>query len=93
MLANLPIARASGARILFFGAALVTVAIALWAKGGVDTRGTAGELTPIFLFLFSTYDYAGALCGLLILIAAALVPAVRCSVSQPAEVFTPSQPP
>jgi hypothetical protein len=75
MLANLPIARASGARILFFGATLVTVAIALWAKGGVDTRGAAGELTPIFLFLFSTYDYAGALCGLLILIAAALVPA------------------
>ena len=75
MLANLPIARVSGARILFFGAGLVTVAIALWAKGGVDTRGVAGELTPIFLFLFSTYDYAGALCGLLILIAAALVPA------------------
>lgn len=74
MLSNFPVARSTGARMLFFGSALITVAIALWANG-LDVRGAAGGLTPIFLYLFTIYDYAGANCALLILIAAALVSA------------------
>jgi hypothetical protein len=73
MLLNLPVTRSAGARILFFGAALVTVAIAWWANG-LDVRGAAAGLTPIFLHLFTIFDYPGANCALLILIAAALVP-------------------
>jgi hypothetical protein len=75
MLFNLPLTRSVGARILFFGTALITAAIALWANGGLDARGAAGGLTPIFLYLFTIYDYAGANCALLILISAALVSA------------------
>jgi hypothetical protein len=74
MLAKIPVAGSVGARILFFGSALVTVAISLWANGGIDVRGVAGGLTPIFVHLFTIYDYAGANCALLILVAAALVP-------------------
>ena len=73
-LASLPVARSTGAQILFFGAALVTVAIELWANG-LSAQGAAGDLSPIFFHLFTALDYGGANCALLILIAAALVPA------------------
>jgi hypothetical protein len=74
MLANLPVARSAGARLLFFGTAPVTVAIAWWANG-LPTNGAAAGLTPIFRHLFTIFDWAGANCALLILCAAALFPA------------------
>jgi hypothetical protein len=70
MLSNLPVMRSAGARTLFFGTSLVTVAIALWADGsGPQVPG----LTLIFRRLFIEFDYPGAVCALLTLIAAALV--------------------
>lgn len=74
MLANLPVAGSVGARILFFGTALITAAVAVWAND-LGLPEAAGGLTPIFRYLFTTYDHAGANCALLILIAAVLVPA------------------
>lgn len=73
MLANLPIIRSPGARILFLGSAVVTVVILLWANQ-LSRSGSAAGLTPIFGFLFAVGDYGGSNCALLILLAAAFVP-------------------
>jgi hypothetical protein len=74
-LGSLPVSRSVGAQIIFLGAAAITVAIELWANYGLDPKGPAGHLTPIFVRLFTTLDHTGAISLLLILIAAALVPA------------------
>jgi len=72
MLSTLPVMRSPGARILFFGSALLTAGILLWANHLRWSGGTHG-LTPIFFILFAAGDYAGSNCGLLILLVAACV--------------------
>jgi len=67
------LARSGGARVLFVCTAFVTVVVLWWAKGFAATHG-ATRLAPIFVYLFAALDYPGAVCALLILVAAAFVP-------------------
>jgi hypothetical protein len=73
VLSNLPVVRSPAARVLFLSSAIITVALLQWARhlGG---RADFGGLTPIFFVLFALFDYRAAMCALLILVFAALVP-------------------
>jgi hypothetical protein len=73
VLPNLPVIRSSGARLLFLGSAIITVAILLLAHH-LSRSGAAAGLTTIFSYLFAIGDFAGSKCALLILLAAAFVP-------------------
>lgn len=75
-----PVARSVTARNLFLASAIVTILIfagishlrGTWDP--MDPREPRG-LSPIFFFLFTAFDYRGAMCSLLILVCAVLVPA------------------
>ena len=56
---------------MFLGCALLTTLIAVWANS--LSRAATADLAPIFVYLFTVLDYAGANCALLILIAAVFV--------------------
>ena len=73
MLANLPVARSARTRTVFLGTALITAAI-IWWTSTLGSTHAATRLSPIFLSLFTLLDHAGAICALLIVIAAAFVP-------------------
>lgn len=73
MLTNSPVVRSAGARTLFLLSAAMTVAILLWMHH-LRAVGGAG-LTPIFFDLFAFEDYGATIVALLILTAAALMPA------------------
>jgi hypothetical protein len=71
VLSNLAVTRSSSARTFFLVSAAITVAVMLWANSLGGSR--ARDLSYIFLRLFTQYDYTGAICGLLILLIAALL--------------------
>jgi hypothetical protein len=73
VLANLPVARSSGARALFLCTALLTAAI-FWWSGGFASTHAATRLSPIFVYLFTALDHPAAACALLVIVAAAFVP-------------------
>ena len=73
MLTNSPVVRSAGARTLFLLSAVLTAAILLWMH---HLRSVGGPgLTPIFFILFAFDDYGATIVALLILIAAAFMPA------------------
>jgi len=74
---HLPVIRSVWARALFLASTVVSGGILLWIDH-LRTTADLHDLAPIFFALFVVYDYAGALCALLILVGAALVPS-RCS--------------
>jgi hypothetical protein len=61
--------RASGPHTLFLIGALVATAILVWTHQ-MRLSGAPHGLAPIFFVLFAYNDYPGALCALLILVAA-----------------------
>ena len=78
-----PLARSTGARLLclasaFYTAAILVWMLLLWTARGVDdlteTRVIHG-LATIFFVLFARDDRGGAVCALVILVLAALLPA------------------
>jgi hypothetical protein len=73
VLADLPVARSSGARALFLGTAVLTAAILWWSKDFGSTHA-ATRLAPVFVYLFTALDYPASVCALLIVVAAAFVP-------------------
>jgi hypothetical protein len=70
---SLPVLRSSGARALCIGSAVITIVIGLWAD--LSFTGGAHGLTPIFVYLFAVGDSSASISMLLVLLAAALVPA------------------
>jgi hypothetical protein len=74
LLAKLPVTRSSAACALFIGSAGVTILLMLWTND-LGTGRAVRDLSPIFAFLFSYYDYQGAVGLLLILLCALLTPA------------------
>ena len=73
MTVSLPVARSNGARTIFLVSAFVTVAIMLWDHH-LKIGGAIPGLTPIYFFLFTVLDYPAAICALLILVCAVLIP-------------------
>ena len=73
MLSNLTVVRSSTARVLFLASAAITVAIMLWSTR-LAGRNHSVDLSYIFYFLFTYYDYAAAIGVLLILAGAVFVP-------------------
>jgi hypothetical protein len=69
VLADSPVVRSTGARILFLVSAVVTSAILLWIH-----QMRPHGLTTIFFLLFVQGDYGATICALLILIVAIFVP-------------------
>lgn len=74
MLTKAPVVRCAGARILFLLSIACTAAILLWT-GNMDATGAAARLTLIFFLLFTEGDHSATILAVLILIAAALLPA------------------
>lgn len=73
ILSALPVVRDAGARALFLPTALISITLLAWLYwlgANDDPRG----LTPIYFVLFQQFDYPAAMCALLILVCAALVP-------------------
>ncbi|MFL6602972.1 MAG: hypothetical protein ACJ8R9_16810 [Steroidobacteraceae bacterium] len=73
MPSNLPVARSAGARGLFLLTAIGTLAI-LFGSNFLGTSVHQYGLSTIYFVLFTRMDYLGAICSLLILICAVLVP-------------------
>ena len=69
MLTDSPVARSTGARILFLASGIVTIAILQWLHH-VRPDG----LTTIFFELFAYGDYGATICALLILMVAIFAP-------------------
>jgi hypothetical protein len=74
VLTDSPVVRAAGPRILFLAGAAVTVALLLWMHQ-LRLGGDLSGLTTIFFILFAYKDYWGAVCELLILVAAVFIAA------------------
>jgi hypothetical protein len=72
VLADSPVVRSAGPRILFLVGAILTAAILLWTHQ-MRLSGELHGLTTIFFVLFAYNDYSGAVCALLILAGAVFV--------------------
>jgi hypothetical protein len=73
MLTDSPVARSTGARILFLVGVAVTITILQWTHQ-MAMHGDPHGLTAIFFVLFAYGDYGAAICALLILIVAIFAP-------------------
>jgi len=72
--ASLPVARSRSALTLFLVTALITVAILFWMVSVRSGSGLMVPAAPIFLYLLFSLDYIAAMCALLIVVIAVLVP-------------------
>lgn len=73
MLAHSPVVRAAAARNLFLATAIITAFITVAIPELGASQGSS-HFTRIFYYLFEILDFQGAICALLILICAVLIP-------------------
>ncbi|HWW19903.1 MAG TPA: hypothetical protein VNZ06_03785 [Steroidobacteraceae bacterium] len=81
MLSNLTVTRSSSVRLSLLAGAVITALIMLWAHSLADWH-VDYDLSYIFRYLFSKYDYQAAGLALLVLLVAALAPA-RLNIRSP----------
>ena len=73
LLAHSPVVRAAAARNLFLATVVITALMSVAIPELGASRASSG-FTPIFYHLFVILDFQGAVCALLILICAVLIP-------------------